>query len=475
MANQCHGPTSPRTGGNIGCGEETERRSQNAIETVTLIFAGGIMNTKTNLGTLSVIIVSALLSAAAGCTRTDTEAVTYDPDITTIMIARCAPCHLSVSASGGVILDTYTGVKEAVENTKLVNAINHNSGYSPMPQGADKLAQTDIDTIQTWIKNGSFETPPLDGVFIQPFTSCQGIEPGDNSSGDEMVCTKVAIAGSSEEGRAFIDYGSCDVVLTQRPYWNKRPYGDVDPNDERLSDEAFMQELNWINSQVRSDACVCCHDTKGSGRAAAVWDISAEGVWTDQLSDEGVAILAGKVSSDILGIFPPEQNNGFDRTSTGFPTTDVARVQAFFQNELDRRGVTDEDIASFPEFGSFILDIIEREPGACTGSEGIDADGGISWSGNDGARYIYVKEAGSENPGVPPNFDNPDGVLWRLDVMPNAEALSPGIMYGEVPEGTYQVTPDNGTAPALVSGQEYHLYILRDILVPICNCLFIAP
>ena len=90
-------------------------------------------------------------------------------------------------------------------------------------------------------------------------------------------------------------------------------------------------------------------------------------------------------------------------------------------------------------------------------------------------QYIYIKETGSDNPGVPPSNDNPEGVLWRLDVIPNIEGLSPGIKYGQVPEGTSQITPADATPQALSSGEEYHLYVLADILIPICNCIFTAP
>ena len=139
-----------------------------------------------------------------------------------------------------------------------------------------------------------------------------------------------------------------------------------------------------------------------------------------------------------------------------------------------RRGVTDADIAAFDEFGAFLIDIIDTPPDNCTSEETIQADGKILWTGGN-ARYVYVKEVGSKNPGVPPINDTPEGVLWRLDVMANYEGLSPGIEYGAIPAGTYQVTPDNGTAPELVSGEEYHLYVLKDILVPVCNCIFTAP
>src|SRR5262245_45690077 len=57
----------------------------------------------------------------------------------------------------------------------------------------------------------------LPGVFIPPFVDCR--EPLDGEPGmgpDGQVCTNVAISGSTEPGRYFPDYASCDVVLTQR-------------------------------------------------------------------------------------------------------------------------------------------------------------------------------------------------------------------------------------------------------------------
>lgn len=437
-----------------------------------------INKSKINSLKFSALYFTVFILSATGCSNysCDTSNVTYNETIKEIISSNCYPCHESTSVSGGVILDNYDGVKKTVNNTKLVNVINHNSGYTPMPLEANKLPQCDIDKIHAWIRNGSYETPPLAKVFIQPFKACQAPVPSDNiASDDGLVCTNVAISGSTEEGRSFMDYGNCDVVLTQRPYWSKEPYNEVNPFDPRLLDRKFMAELRWINSQVRASGCICCHDTASSGRQAAVWDISAPGIWTDQLSDQGVAILSGKVSSAILGKFTAEDNNGFSRDNTGFPTTDVARVQTFFNNELNRRGVTDADIAEMEEFGYFLIDIIEQPPVECTAEEAFQDDGKIYWKDST-ARYIYVKESGSKNPGVPPSNDNPEGVLWRLDVIANYEGLSPGIEYGAMPEGTYQVTPsDNSAPPTLVSGEQYHLYVLKDILQPVCNCIFTAP
>jgi hypothetical protein len=88
------------------------------------------------------------------------------------------------------------------------------------------------------------------------------------------------------------------------------------------------------------------------------------------------------------------------------------------------------------------------------------------------ARYLYVLAAGAKNPGVPPNLDQPEGTIWKLDVSPKASPLKSGIAYGSTPAGSAQAVPASGAPAALVSGNQYYLYALADIGVPITRCLF---
>jgi hypothetical protein len=76
-----------------------------------------------------------------------------------------------------------------------------------------------------------------------------------------------------------------------------------------------------------------------------MWDINKPYVWIAQMTNRGVVIMSGQLPSNALGVLPPEDNNGFDRSVTGAPTTDVERFQAFFKAEADRRGITPADIA----------------------------------------------------------------------------------------------------------------------------------
>jgi hypothetical protein len=185
-------------------------------------------------------------------------------------------------------------------------------------------------------------------------------------------------------------------------------------------------------------------------------------------------MLAGWVDSTSFGAFPPEQNNGFDRHTTGLPTTDVPRMRAFLESLLEDRGITREQArVDYAAFGGPLYTQSLFEPTACANGEGIDGAGLLTWTGGP-ARYVYVLEADAANPGVPPNLDTPLGTRWRLDVERESTPVESGLSFGATPEGTTQRVPATDPPSALTPGQTYYLYILRDIGIPITRCLFTA-
>ncbi len=313
----------------------------------------------------------------------------------------------------------------------------------------------------------------LPGVFIPPWLSCQppkeGEPPGQGPNG--QVCTHVMISGCTEAGRKFTDYASCDVVMTQRPFWSVPPAGETAPDDPRLQDQAYLDELAWVTSQVEASACVCCHDSRVLGKQAGEWDIRQGPLWLDSLSDTGLALFTGLADSSVLGAYPAADNNGFGRDVTGLPSTDSARMQKFMLAELARRGLTEDWARAVPPFGGPIYSNQVAEPTACAAGEGVSPDGEIVWNGP-AARYVFVLRGDSANPGVPPNLDFPDGLLFRLDVLANEPALASGVPYGTTPAGSFQSFPEAARAPALERGTSYHLYVLKDMGLPVANCLF---
>ncbi|MCA9567181.1 MAG: proteinase inhibitor, partial [Myxococcales bacterium] len=191
----------------------------------------------------------------------------------------------------------------------------------------------------------------------------------------------------------------------------------------------------------------------------------------DTLDDDGLGMLAGWVDSTAFGAFDPADNNGFDRETTGLPTTDIDRMVAFLEGELARRGFEEADFADTKPFGGPLYDqLFGFSPEACRDGQGIASDGTITWTGG-GARYVYVMAEDSANPGVPPNLDIPEGTVWRLDVAPDSDPIDSGLAYGSTPAGTSQAVPATGDAPALKAGTTYYLYVARDVYQPITRCL----
>lgn len=314
-------------------------------------------------------------------------------------------------------------------------------------------------------------------VFQWPVLECrqplEGEPAGASENGD--VCTWSMISGCTEPGRHFGDYASCDQVRTQRPYAAVPPNAPTVDPDPRLDDPAYVEELAWVTEQVEACACVCCHQTSRTPDGAAVWDIDLPGNWVNSFSPYGLAFAGGVLDTSLLGAYPPAENNGFDRDVTGIPTTDPARLAAFFTAELEFRGMSaadfvDADPTPAPFYQQFIY-----EPTACAEGEGVGPDGSLIWSGGQ-ARYVYVLDAGSPNPGVPPNLDLPAGTRWRVEVAWDESPMKSGeVRYGEVPAGARQGLPADGSPAALVSGETYYLYVAADIAVPITRCLFTAP
>lgn len=315
---------------------------------------------------------------------------------------------------------------------------------------------------------------PASSVYLPAVRECRDPLPGQprGNGPNGQVCTWSAVAGATEPGRRYEDYASCDRVRTQRPYYPVdpgRPRGD----DPRLRDPSYAAELAWVRSQVESSACVCCHSTRAPD-GPSNWYIEAPGNWIDSFEDTGLALGAMWIDSRALGAYPASENNGFDRIRSGIPSTDPERMVRFFQAELAHRGRTRESFAGVDPFGGPIYDQIVFTPSACTGTDGLASDGTLRWTGG-AARYVYVLDAGSANPGVPPNLDLPSGTRWRFDVAPTDAPIASGVTYGRTPSGATQRFPAMGAPAPLQAGASYYLYVLADVGIPITRCTFTAP
>src|SRR5688500_13336286 len=292
------------------------------------------------------------------------------------------------------------------------------------------------------------------GVFIPPYRDCRAPVAGDQATRpDGKVCTHVSLAACTEPGKYYPAYADCSVGRTQRPFWPAPPANEPRADDPRLADPAYMAELKWVTEQVAASGCTCCHDSRIDGKAGQ-WDINRGPIWLTTLSDTGLALFTGLADSSVLGAYPPADNHGFDRDKTGIPSTDSARMKAFMMAELAHRGLSEQWARSVPPFGGPIYTSSIRKPEACQAGEGIDGEGKVFWTGGE-ARYLYVLEQGSKNPGVPPNLDLPVGTLWRLDVLASAAPLASGARFGQTPPGSVQAHPPAQPAAPLTPGKTY--------------------
>lgn len=90
-----------------------------------------------------------------GGNNCDTVNMKYAADVLPIIQANCYSCHGNGLSQNGVSLDSYAKVKAQADNGNLIGVITHADGYPPMPQGAAKLSDCNINKIRSWINRGA--------------------------------------------------------------------------------------------------------------------------------------------------------------------------------------------------------------------------------------------------------------------------------------------------------------------------------
>jgi hypothetical protein len=88
----------------------------------------------------------------SGC---DTANVTYSQTVSAILSQNCNGCHGGSFPSGGIDLTFYAGVATVAFDGRLLGAITHSSGFSPMPQSAPMLPDCEILQIAKWVSEGA--------------------------------------------------------------------------------------------------------------------------------------------------------------------------------------------------------------------------------------------------------------------------------------------------------------------------------
>ena len=294
-----------------------------------------------------------------------------------------------------------------------------------------------------------------------------------DENGQRLLCIWESVVGCAPEGMKYTDVSDCREVFTQAPSWFSEPTQKFVSDPAILDDPEYVAELEWVQSQVDSSACSCCHSSGvGSGNTSG-FDVHAPQVWTDTLETYQIAMLTGEFDDHALfGWVEPDENHGFDRAETMFPSTDPERMKAFFVAEFERRGGTEEDLEEADQgFDTFFGRLFEEYSECVSPWQGIEDDR-VVWDSDSGVRQFYVLEAEADTPGFPPNLDKPEGTVWAFYVSPDAEAIPSGsIELGQVPDGAVQVIPADGSAPEFVAGRTYRLFATPDFqLIRAINC-----
>ncbi|MEO6130463.1 MAG: hypothetical protein ABIQ02_01355, partial [Saprospiraceae bacterium] len=84
---------------------------------------------------------------------------TYTIDIKPILDASCAKsgCHDAQSHESGFDFSTHSEAKISSQAQNFLGAIQHASGFVPMPNDGPKLSSDKIKLLSCWVQNGSPE------------------------------------------------------------------------------------------------------------------------------------------------------------------------------------------------------------------------------------------------------------------------------------------------------------------------------
>jgi hypothetical protein len=89
----------------------------------------------------------------------DTATVGWSATVKPILQNRCYACHNAASANvsgAGIALEPYSNLQSFLNSNSqaFLGAIQHGSGYSPMPKGGSKLSDCELLQINQWIAGG---------------------------------------------------------------------------------------------------------------------------------------------------------------------------------------------------------------------------------------------------------------------------------------------------------------------------------
>lgn len=85
----------------------------------------------------------------------DTSQVTYSLVVAPIIESRCYDCHDQLAVVSGIPLAGYDNLKNMVDAGRLIGALRHQVGFSPMPKDRPALPECEILKIENWVAQGA--------------------------------------------------------------------------------------------------------------------------------------------------------------------------------------------------------------------------------------------------------------------------------------------------------------------------------
>ena len=87
----------------------------------------------------------------------DTTSVTYQAVIVPIVTQFCYECHSGSAPISGILLEGHANLKAMADAGRLIGAIRHLTGFSPMPKDRTSLPECEILKIEKWVNEGALD------------------------------------------------------------------------------------------------------------------------------------------------------------------------------------------------------------------------------------------------------------------------------------------------------------------------------
>lgn len=211
-----------------------------------------------------------------GC---DSTKINYNEHIKPMMTKYCTSCHSTALKLGGYDLSTYAGTLVPAKSGKLLGAVQHATGFSPMPSNSQYISNCEILLIKRWIAQSYL----VDSIGSIADTSTLASTPNTNintcnpdtvyfaSQILPLMLSSCAMSGchdviSKKEGVVMTDYTNImKIVKASNPTGSKLYKSLINTNlQERMplapippfSQTQIDLVYKWIAQGAKNNACV---------------------------------------------------------------------------------------------------------------------------------------------------------------------------------------------------------------------------